>query len=163
MAIEIRAAIPVDYDALCALTEQVDALHCDNVGQIFQRPRGPTRDRDYILGLIEGKEVGIYVAEAASVVIGFVHIAVYESPPISIFVPRRYAVVENLVVDQRFQRAGVGRALMERAHQWAVGQRAGEVELTVYDFNETALAFYESLGYEIRSRRMYLPLEKGSS
>jgi ribosomal protein S18 acetylase RimI-like enzyme len=50
---------------------------------------------------------------------------------------------------------------MERAHLWAAAQGASEVELTVYEFNEPARAFYENLGYETRSRQMYLSLEQG--
>jgi ribosomal protein S18 acetylase RimI-like enzyme len=154
MAIAIRAATAQDYDDLCALIDEVDALHRDNLGHLFQKPGGPIRDKDYILGLIADEDVGLFVAEAVGVVIGLVHVAVCESPPIPIFVPRRYAVVENLVVGQGFRQAGVGRALMEQAHQWAGAQGAAEVELTVYDFNEAARAFYESLGYETRSRHM---------
>jgi GNAT superfamily N-acetyltransferase len=95
------------------------------------------------------------------VLIGLVDVAVCESPPVSLLVPRRYAVVDSLVVDQRLQRTGVGRALMEQAHRWAAAQGATEVELTVYAFNETALAFYDSLGYRALSSRMVRRLEDG--
>jgi GNAT superfamily N-acetyltransferase len=162
MAITIRAATAQDYDDLCALIDQVDTLHRERLGQLFQKPSGPVRDRDYILGLIANKDVGLFVSEAAGVVIGFVHVAVWESPPAPIFVLRRYAVVDSLFVHPRLRRTGVGRALMERAQQWAVAQGASEVELTVYDFNDIARAFYERLGYDTRSRRMYLPLEQDS-
>ena len=162
MAKEIRAATLEDYDDLCALCAQVDALHRDNLPRRYQKPRGPAREKDDVLGLIADKEVGLFVAEAAGVVVGFVNVSVCESPPIPIFVPRRYAVVANLVVDPRFQRAGIGRALMEHVHRWAAVQGASEVELTVYSFNETALTFYEGLGYTHVSSRMCRPLEPGS-
>lgn len=155
MTISIRAAESRDYDDLCALCEQVDALHRENLPYRYQKPQGPVRDKDYILALIADGEVGFFVAKAVGVIIGFVNAAICDSPPISILVPRRYAVVDNLVVDPRFQRAGVGRALMAQVHRWAEVQGATEVELTVYDFNETALGFYERLGYRALSSRMY--------
>lgn len=160
MVIEIREATSEDYDDLCVVIDQVDTLHCENLGQIFQKPRGPIRDKAYILSLIEDEDTGLFVAEVSGEVTGFVHIAICESPPISIFVPRRYAVVENLAVSQGFRQAGVGRALMERAHQWASAQEATEIELTVYEFNETAIDFYQSLGYETQSRHMYRPVRE---
>jgi ribosomal protein S18 acetylase RimI-like enzyme len=129
---------------------------------LYRKPRNPAREKDHILGLIADNEVGFFVAEAAGVVIGFVNVTVCESPPVPILVPRRYAAVENLVVDPRFQRAGVGRELMDHVHRWAADQGASEVELTVYRFNEAALAFYESLGYTHVSSRMHKPLEQGS-
>jgi ribosomal protein S18 acetylase RimI-like enzyme len=71
-----------------------------------------------------------------------------------IFVPRRYAVVDGLAVTAAFQHQGVGRLLMDAAHSWAAARGAGAIELNVYAFNETAIAFYRSLGYEIYSVRM---------
>ncbi len=160
MAIEIRPATPQDYDDLCALLDQVDALHRDNLSHLYQKPRGPARGKDYVLSLLADEDVCLFVGEAAGVVVGFVHVQVCESPPIPIFVPRRYAVVDNLVVDRHFQRRGLGRALMEQAHRWAADQGATAVELTVYDFNETARAFYKSLGYVVQSSQMYRPLKQ---
>lgn len=34
-------------------------------------------------------------------------------------VARRYAVVDTLMVKEKFRHSGIGRALMEKAHQWA--------------------------------------------
>lgn len=160
MAIEIRPATPQDYDDLCALLGQVDALHRDNLSHLFQKPSGPIRDEDYVLSLIADDDVGLFVAEAAGVVVGFVHAMVCDSPPIPIFVQRRYAVMDNLVVDPHFQRGGLGRRLIEQAHRWAADQGATSAELTVYDFNETARTFYESLGYVAESSRMYRHLKQ---
>jgi GNAT superfamily N-acetyltransferase len=160
MTIKIRAATPEDYDDLCSLSKQVDALHRENLPDLFQKPRGPVRDKGYILGLLTDGDVGFFVAEAARVTIGYVHAEVCEAPPVPIFVPRRYAVVHDLVVDRRFWQAGVGRALMERAHEWAAAQGASAVELTVFSFNERALAFYEHLGYVTQSYRMHRSLKQ---
>jgi ribosomal protein S18 acetylase RimI-like enzyme len=52
---------------------------------------------------------------------------------------------------------------MERVHRWAAAQGATEVELTVFKFNETAQAFYESLGYEVLSKRMHIRLKQDPS
>ena len=82
-----------------------------------------------------------------------------ETPPLPILVPRRVAIVENLAVRSDLRRAGIGQALMDRVYRWARAQGAVEVELTVYEFNEPAIAFYTSLGYETSSRRMSKRLE----
>jgi ribosomal protein S18 acetylase RimI-like enzyme len=163
MAIEIRAATAEDYDDLCALSDQVDALHRENLPLLFQRPGGPSRDKDYILSLLADRSMSLFVAEAAGVAIGYVHAEICESPLVPIFVPRRYAAVHDLVVDYRFRQTGVGRSLMERVHRWAAAQGVTEVELTVFKFNETAQAFYESLGYEVLSKRMHIRLKQDPS
>jgi ribosomal protein S18 acetylase RimI-like enzyme len=138
--------------------EQVDALHRENLPHLFQKPAGPVRDREYIVSLIDDEHVGLFVAETSAGLVGFVHVMVRETPPIPLFVPRRFAIVDNLGVDPEFRQSGVGRALMARAQTWARRKGAASVELNVYEFNQPAIMFYEKLGYKSAARRMSLPL-----
>lgn len=62
--------------------------------------------------------------------------------------------VDNLVVKEAFRHAGIGRALMEKAHEWVQAKGLDSVELNVYEFNRAAIEFYLNLGYETTSRRM---------
>jgi ribosomal protein S18 acetylase RimI-like enzyme len=154
----IREATARDYDGLCAIISEVDKLHRDNLPWMFQEPDGPARDRDFILGSIADEAVSIFVAETEGQLVGFVHILVREALDIPIFVPRRYAVVDNLAVKEEFRQKGIGRALMNEAHDWAVAKGADTVKLNVYEFNESALAFYRRLGYKSVSRKMCISL-----
>jgi ribosomal protein S18 acetylase RimI-like enzyme len=99
-------------------------------------------------------DVGLFVAEVSGQLVGFVHVLVKEVPPIPIFVPRRYASVDNLAVKSVHRRSGVGRALMKRAEAWATSKGATSIELTVYAFNQPAQDFYRTLGYETLSHHM---------
>lgn len=74
-------------------------------------------------------------------------------------VARQYAMIGDLVVRKRFRRSGVGQSLVERAHQWALDKGAVQVELSVWEFNKEAIAFYEKLGYRTASRRMWNSLK----
>lgn len=154
MDVTIREAIASDYDNLTALFEEVDALHREKLPWMFKDPGGMVRDRDYMLGLMEAGDAGLLVAQVGDELAGLVSITIQEAPEIPIFVPRRYAVVENLVVKGTCRRKGIGRALMAGAHEWATARGAGSVELTVYQFNRQAFDFYRALGYETTSRRM---------
>jgi ribosomal protein S18 acetylase RimI-like enzyme len=154
MAVLIREATAQDCDNLCELIGEVDALHRENLPHMFKRPAGPARDRDLLLGLIENRSVGLFIAEVKGEVAGFVNVVLRDAAPLPIFVPRRFAVVDNLAVKKKFQRSGVGQALMAEAERWAKYNGAIEIELNVYEFNEEAIAFYERLGYETFSRRM---------
>jgi ribosomal protein S18 acetylase RimI-like enzyme len=154
MEMTIRRVTAQDYEALCKIIEEVDALHREALPYIFRESGGPVRDRIYVLGLLADEDHGLFVAEIEGQVAGYVHVTVREAPPIPILVPRRIAVVDNIVVKEAYRRSGLGRALMGRAEQWAQAKGAADVELNVYEFNESAIAFYESLGYETFSRRM---------
>ena len=150
----IRKATARDYDDLCLLINEIDELHRANVPHVFRESAGPVRDKDSVRGLLADETAGLFVAEAEGELVGFVHMVVRDTPDVAIFVPRRYAVVDTLVVRERSRRMGVGRALMERARNWATGSGASEIELNVYEFNEPAMAFYRSLGYRTLSRKM---------
>jgi diamine N-acetyltransferase len=155
----IRKATPQDYDELCIVIDEGDALHRDNVPQRFQKPTGPVRDRDYILGLLADENVGLFVAEQEGKLVGFVHVIIRDAPPLPILVPRRYAIIDSIAVRKEYRGQGIGHALMAQAHDWATAKGATTVELNVYDFNKQAIAFYRSLGYEIQAHWMRKPLE----
>ncbi len=158
MGVQIRRATAEDYEALCRLFDEVDALHRDHLPELFRKPDGPVREPAYFLGLVADESVGLFVAEAGDRLVGFVCAAIKNAPPVPIFVPRCFAVVDTLGVTADFQRQGIGRMLMDAVEGWAVAEGADSIELNVHEFNQGAIAFYEELGYETASRRMSKPL-----
>ena len=159
MDVRIRPATMADYDALCALFEEVDAPHREALPHIFRAPDGPARARDYIAGIVSDENRALLVAESGGAIIGFVHVDAISARDIPILVPRRYAMIDSVVVTAAARRRGVGRRLMAAAEQWALGIGATQVELSVWEINAGARAFYESLGYATMTRRMARPLE----
>ncbi len=160
MKISFRKATADDYDSLCELFNEMDALHRDNLPHIFEKPDGAARENDYYLGLIADENVALLVAEAGGNLVGFVHAIVRDAPVMPVFVPRRYAIVDGIVVKSGFQNHGIGRILMDKMQEWTIAKGATSIELNVYEFNETAISFYERLGYRTLSRKMSKELKK---
>ena len=154
MTISVRKATTNDYNTLCELFDEIDALHRDNLPHLFQKPSGSVREQEYYSGLIADENVGLFVAETDGKLVGFVHAIVRYTPAFPVFVPRRYAIVEGIVVKSEFQNHGIGRILMGKIQEWAIVKGALSIELNVYEFNETAISFYERLGYQTFSRKM---------
>jgi hypothetical protein len=61
--VNIRPAQAGDYDALCGLFDEVDALHRAGLPSVFQKPPGAVRDKDYLLTLLADQAVLLLVAE----------------------------------------------------------------------------------------------------
>lgn len=160
MEIAVRKARADDYDSLCGLFSEIDSLHRDHLPRIFQRPKGAAREHDYYLGLIADENVAFLVAEAGENLVGFVHAIVREPPALPVFVPRRYALVDSIVVRSGFQNRGIGTMLMDEVEGWAIAKGSASVELNVYEFNETAISFYTRLGYQTLSRKMSKELKR---
>jgi ribosomal protein S18 acetylase RimI-like enzyme len=154
MDFSIREAKPEDYHALLQLFDGVDACHRQALPHIFRVPNGPSRARSYIYGIIQDEDAALFVAETDGQLIGQIHVAIRETPEIPILVPRRYGFVDTLAVMGPYRRAGIGRALMERAQQWTLDRGLAEIELSVWEFNAGAIAFYEDLGYRSTRRVM---------
>jgi diamine N-acetyltransferase len=163
MEISVRKATADDYKTLCELFDEIDALHRDNLPHIFQEPNGAAREKDYYLGLIADENLALLVAEADEKLVGFVHAIVRDPPALPVFVPRRYAIVEGIVVKSEFRNHGTGRILMGQMQEWAIAKGATSIELNVYEFNQAAISFYEELGYRTFSRKMSKELKKGKA
>ena len=154
MEYTIREATPNDYEALLPIFDEGDAHHRRALPHIFCEPDGPSRSRAYLNSLLADDSAAIFVAACEGQIVGEVNIALRETRDIPILVPRRYAVVDTLIVLPAYRRAGIGRALMERVHRWALDKGITEVELNVWEFNTGATAFYEGLGYVTTRRTM---------
>lgn len=155
----IRAAVVDDYDGICALFEEVDALHRAALPGVFRVSGGAVRERDFVEGMISDPAVGLFVAEDGGVLVGLLHVVLRMPSSFPILVPRRFVVIESVVVAGAYRRQGVGRALMDAAQAWATAQGATEIELNVWAFNREAIAFYEGLGYQTLSRKMHRVLD----
>jgi ribosomal protein S18 acetylase RimI-like enzyme len=154
MVISIRKATADDYNTLCELFDEIDALHRNNLPHIFQKPSGSVREQEYYSGLIADENVALLVAEVDERLVGFIHAACRDTPAFPVLVPRRFAIVDSIGVKAGFQNHGIGRILMDKIKEWAIEKGVISIELNVYEFNRTAISFYEKLGYRTLSRKM---------
>jgi GNAT superfamily N-acetyltransferase len=134
--IEIRPAqpadVPVVLELIRALAEyerlahQVVATEADLTASLF----GARPAAEVILADLDGKAAGL---------------AVYFTN-FSTFLGRPGLYLEDLFVRPPLRRRGVGRALFQYLAKLAVERRCGRFEWSVLDWNQTAIAFYRSLG-----------------
>jgi ribosomal protein S18 acetylase RimI-like enzyme len=154
MKITIRKAKTEDYGSLIELFDEVDAVHRDHHPRIFQKPNGPVWEIDYYIGLISDESTAVFVAELEGNILGFIHAIVRDAPDIPVLVPRRFAIIDGIVVISKYKKRGIGRMLMKGIEEWTKEKGASSIELNVYEFNQEAISFYESLGYKTFSRKL---------
>jgi ribosomal protein S18 acetylase RimI-like enzyme len=158
MSTSIRKARESDYEALCRLWAQGDALHARIRPEFFGTAPGMPRPFGYLGSALSSDEQIMLVADVRQELVGFVHVKVFDTPESATKVPRRRGHVEDMVVEQEYRRQGIGRALMEEAARWCRDQGATQIVLTVWEGNQHAEAFYRRLGYRPVSRVMGLVL-----
>jgi ribosomal protein S18 acetylase RimI-like enzyme len=146
----VRAARVTDEAQLVALWSEAEALHARLAPRYFRRAVPPL---DEVRVATAGDESGaLLVADRGGRVVGFVHIKLYDTPPVPSLAPRRRALVEGIAVAEGVRRRGVGRRLMVEAAAWSRARGAEELLLTVWAENRRAERFYRALGYRPVSR-----------
>ena len=158
MKINIRKVTAQDYDIMCDLFDEIDALHRNALPRMFKKPDGPAREHDYYLGLIADENAALFIAEADGKPAGYVYGIVKDAPDFPVFVPRHHVVIDNIAIKAEFQNRGLGKTLMDKMREWAIEKGATSIELSVYEFNKNAMLFYERLGYQTLSRKMSMDL-----
>jgi GNAT superfamily N-acetyltransferase len=137
---EIREATEADTPAIYSLVEEF-AAHVRLSDEFTATEallaeslfRG-RRVAEVLLGCWKGEPVGFAV---------FFH-------NFSTFQGRPGIYLEDLYVRPAYRRRGFGRALLVRVAQIAKERRCGRFEWTVLNWNEAAIAFYESLGAVVK-------------
>jgi GNAT superfamily N-acetyltransferase len=158
MTVEIRPATLTDYEPICKLMAQIDALHRHTHPDRFREAQ-PVMEKAFLQSWLDDTDKHIWVAEGNSGIGGMMMFTVRQAPDVPIFVSRTFIQLETLVVDERQQRRGIGRAFMEAVHQWGREHLISDIELVVWAFNEAAIAFYRYLGYEMLYCRMHQKLD----
>jgi GNAT superfamily N-acetyltransferase len=142
----IRPASPADYEATCALFDELDALHREQLPRLFRASAGRPRSQAYFDELLSTQSSSVLLAAVPDIV-GLATVRLQRAPDFAVFIPQQWGVIDDIVVLPSWRRRGIGARLARAAENWARERGAAWLELGVYHFNTEARAFYEALGY----------------
>ncbi|HXN86227.1 MAG TPA: GNAT family N-acetyltransferase [Candidatus Binataceae bacterium] len=138
-AILIRRARKSDLPLLQALYDQ---LHLNT----YLSMRVPPAKFGFAFNKIaRSRNHSILVAEIAGRIVGTCHLIIVPHLGHAL---KPFAVVENVVVDEKERSSGVGERLMEAATEIARGHRCYKMALTTNVARLRAHRFYERLGWK---------------
>ncbi len=156
----IELARPEHYEAICAVIAEVDAAHREQLPDVFCERSGPVRPRELLVQRMQGPESAVLVALEDEAVVGVLEVLMKPPPDRDGLVPRRVALIDNVVVRSGHRGRGIGTKLIARAEDWAIEHGAVAIELNVWSTNTSAKRLYEALGYATRLVRMERSLER---
>jgi ribosomal protein S18 acetylase RimI-like enzyme len=163
MAVSIRPAKDHDIEPLCDIYYDFHEFHVCGVpthlrslGDKEQWDR--TSIREALGKILQGDDSEIFVAEAAGKLVGLIEVYARQDPDEAALVQHRYVELQSLVVLAPFRRNGIGTRLVAVARRWAREKGATEMRLGVWEFNQEAREFYETVGFKTLKRRIVAEL-----
>lgn len=137
----IRRAEPKDAEALVRLANDVGA---ERGGWLITDDwRSVGDERRYLRAIRRYAHAAVLVAESDDgEIVGRLSLS-RDAHPASVHVADL-----GLMVDARYRRRGIGRALLAAAVEWARTNGVRKLELHVFPHNQAAIALYERFGFE---------------
>jgi RimJ/RimL family protein N-acetyltransferase len=143
VAFVVREADPADAEQLTRLAEAVSGEPEAWLISANGEWRSVGDERRYLKALRRYPNAAVFVAERSDgALIGRLSLA-RDTHPASAHVADL-----GLMVAKDARRAGVGRALLEAAVDWARASGVRKLELHVFPWNEPAIRLYETFGFE---------------
>ena len=149
----VRFAEESDLERVNELRRQVNELHVQGKPDVF-KPGFCDELRDYVFAVWEDPRKRIAVAERNGVICGFAVLNHITRPENPFMYERDFLDIDEFCVDEAFRRQGVASELIAFIRSWALEQGFRRIELNMWEFNESALAFYEAAGFTTFRRYM---------
>lgn len=91
------------------------------------------------------------VAELENEIVGICFSNIKEISNNKIMKDRKFLHIENICIDKKHQKKGIGKKLYNQIIQLAKEENIKNIELMVWEFNENAIKFYKNLGMSIKN------------
>jgi len=118
--------------------------------EFYQVDYKPKEAEDFIKQRIEKKESKIFLAMNNNIAIGFTQLY----PSFSSLSLKPVWILNDLYVDDKFRKQGVGKMLLDAVKVFAIKTNSKGLTLTTGIENETAQSLYEKFGF-IRNEHFY--------
>ena len=151
----VRFATEKDIQQVNDLRRQVNELHVMGRPDIFRD--GAEQMLYELTGtFINGENSDILVSERDGMICGMACVDYIDKPESLYTVARKFYHVQEIAVDKSFRRQGVASELVEFMKADAKRRGLEKIELSVWTFNESAMEFYEAMGF--RKTRIWMEL-----
>ena len=149
----VRFATEKDIEKVNDLRKQVNEIHVLGRPDIFKA--GFCQElQDFAYTLLNDEDKDILVVEREGIICGMACVDYVCRPESPYMMARNFYHVQEIAVDEAFRRQGVARELFEFMKEDASRRGLDKIELDVWAFNESAIEFYEMMGFRETRRWM---------
>lgn len=155
---QIREVTKEDFDAFQKLQNLIHSYHQNERPDIYIEHHIEQSRYDSLLE--ENNRKVFFVENGIGESIAYAMIKVTEDPEAAKknMVQRKVVTISEIYVLDAYRGRGIGKMLFNKACSYGKAQGAISLELGVWEFNQSAIKFYEMMGMTIQTRRMEIKL-----
>lgn len=153
---KIRQALPSDYSDIESLWIELNMHHVKLEPELIKEVKTYLPRAEY-LKILEDPKQDLLIVEEDGLILGAAWLAerIHEGGQ-AILMP--VAFVQEICVTENSRGQGLGRKLMTNIEDWASKRGLKQVEFNIWSQNQSALAFYEELGFRFTRHEMSKPV-----
>ncbi len=154
----VRFAEEKDLERINELRKQVNDIHVEGRPDVFKSGFG-MEIRELAKELLDGENSDIIVAVRDGVICGMVCVDYVHRPETPYGKARIFYHVQEIAVDEKHRRKGVAKELFDFVVADARKRGINLIELDVWEFNDSAIEFYQAVGFKQTRRWMEYEVE----
>ncbi len=149
-----RKAEKKDAAKIAEMLIRIGALHHKGRPDIY-KAHLQKYDENGILELLKDENTLIFVAaDDADSVVGYAFCQIKRVEESHAFEKREYLYIDDFCVDEELRGQHIGTFLMENIFAKTREMGIEKIELNVWEFNSSAIKFYEKSGFKTQRRQM---------
>ena len=145
----VRHARAGDFETVRRHYGLVQQAHVAHMPELFR----PMREWDFpfvqFQWFLKGGDNLMLLAEVEGEPVGSLLAALDRAGDQHHFLPARNVTIWSVFTEPVMRRRGIARSLMSATAEWADAKDADRIDLSVWPFNEGALALYRKLGFAV--------------
>lgn len=158
MNFAVREAVHEDFAEVNKLIYEVHQLHRKNRPDVYLDLENPLKREEFDTLLSSGNtKLFVVQNEDSKEIVAYSQLQIMKTQN-PIYIPKTYVYIDGFCVKSSCKRSGVGKLLFRFVVEYAKAQNAASLQLTVWEFNQDAIRFYEAMGMSTRNRHMELGL-----
>ena len=149
----IRLAEIKDVDDILKLLLQVDLVHNKIRPDLFKAPASKYT-KEEIIGMLNDDNRPIFVYESNNKVVGYAFTIKKIVKDDNVLQDLKTLYIDDLCVDENNRGMGIGKSLYEYVLNYAKANDYYNITLNVWNNNDNAIKFYESIGMSYQKYTM---------
>ena len=145
----IRKAKENDIPRILELLSQVNDVHAEGRPDFFKKGQRKYEEAE-LKNILNDDVTPVFVCEEDGDVKGYAFCVIQDLSKCSNLHPDKSLYIDDICVDEKYRRHGVGKKLYDYVIQYAKDKNCFNVTLNVWDKSPEARMFYEKMGMKVQ-------------